>query len=282
MDKQLIQFFIREDAPEGDITTKAVFGKNNQKVRAKFLAKEDLVISGFDTVKAVLHQGFKSLSLKCFFKDGTAVKKGTVIAEISGLVAELLVAERLLLNLLQHLSGVATTTLGYVSEAKKYKVAILDTRKTTAGLRLEEKLAVLHGGGKNHRIGLSDQYLIKDNHIDAAGSITNAIQKVREHQKKSRVKKLIEVEVRDLKEFQEALLLKPDIILLDNMRPQQIKKMVALRNKHSQGKKFPELEISGGVNLKNLKQYTKLGVERISVGALTHSVKAVDISLKIV
>lgn len=191
---------------------------------------------------------------------------------------ELLVAERLILNLLQRASGIATLTQEFTKIAKPFGVQILDTRKTIPGLRALEKQAVLDGGGHNHRHTLSDQYLIKDNHIAAAGSVSLALQQVLTHKKTHKLKAKVEVEVTNLAELKEALALKPDIILLDNMTPALIKKAVALRN---QADKKILLEISGGVTLKNLKTFLPLGVERISVGALTHSAKAVDISLEI-
>ncbi|MBU1917268.1 carboxylating nicotinate-nucleotide diphosphorylase, partial [bacterium] len=219
---------------------------------------------------------FPKVKLSVFKKDSSIVTKGTVIAKVKGPVTDILLMERLCLNLMQRLSGVATLTHAFVTIAKPHKVSILDTRKTTPGLRTEEKKAVVDGRGENHRMSLSDQYLIKDNHIDAAGGVLEAIEQVLKHQKQYRKKPLIEVEVRDEAEFCEALLMQVDVIMLDNMKPAQIKKLVKLRNQ--QGKKSL-LEISGNVTLKNLKKYVTLGVERISVGALTHSARAVDISM---
>lgn len=278
MESTLINFFLNEDAPSGDITTRAVMGSRNPKVRARFLAKQDLVLSGLAVVSKILHQKFPRLKLKMKNRDGAKLKKGTVFGFLSGPVQDILLAERLCLNILQRLSGIATLTSRYVMMAKKYRVDILDTRKTMPGLRIWEKQAVRDGGGVNHRISLSDQYLIKDNHITAAGSVTKALTAVLQHRKKTRSRALIEIEVATLSQLREALPLCPDIILLDNMTPRQIRDCVKIR---SLAGNYPLFEISGGVTLKNLKKYLGLGIERISVGALTHSAPAVDISMKI-
>ncbi|MBF0105821.1 MAG: carboxylating nicotinate-nucleotide diphosphorylase [Deltaproteobacteria bacterium] len=281
MNTKQIHMFLKEDAPQGDITTRAVFGDAAQNVRAEIIAKQAMVVSGFDAVQKILRTRFPKLKLKVLHRDAAPVKNKTVLGLISGPVLDLLVAERLVLNILQRMSGIATQTAGFVKRVHGFKVKILDTRKTTPGLRYEEKRAVKDGGGYNHRVNLSDQYLIKDNHIEAAGSVTLAIQKVKEHRLRSRNKKLIEVEVRNMLEFKEALMMAPDIILLDNMSCAQIKQAVALRNHRvCQGK--PQLEISGGVGLHNIGKYARLGVERISIGALTHSVRAADIAINII
>lgn len=304
MDPYLIKFFLNEDAPHGDITTRAVMGSGNPKARACFLAKEDLVLSGMTAVSQVLRQKFPRLKLKIKKHDGARLKKGIVFAFLQGPVQDILLAERLCLNLLQHLSGIATLTARYVAMARKYQVAILDTRKTTPGLRLWEKQAVRDGGGVNHRTSLSDQYLIKDNHITVAGSVTKALTAVLRHWEKNRVLKrrgeiypariLVEIEIATLSQLQEALPLGPDIVLLDNMTPWQIRECVKIRRElvgaslpalslSKGGRPFhPIFEISGGITLKNLKKYVCLGIERVSVGALTHSAPAVDISMKIV
>lgn len=278
MNSKLSHFFIREDSPRGDITSQAIFKGHFKNVRANFLAKQDLVVSGFDCVREILKENFPELKLAILKTDGSKVRRMTVLAKLTGPVQDVLKAERLCLNLLQRLSGIATLTAQFVAMAGTKKVEILDTRKTTPGLRLEEKKAVRDGGGVNHRFNLSDQYLIKDNHIQAAGSLTLALQKITADCKRRKGKEKIEVEVRNILEFKEALALKPDIILLDNFRPAQIKKLVTIRNRIG---KRPQLEVSGGVTLKNFKRYLNLGVERISIGALTHSALAADISLKI-
>lgn len=278
MNSKLSHFFVREDAPRGDITSRAIFKDHFQNVRAHFLAKQDLVVSGFDCVRGILKENFPELKLAILKTDGSKVRGMTILAKLTGPVQDILKAERLCLNLLQRLSGVATLTAKFVAMAGIKKVEILDTRKTTPGLRREEKRAVRDGGGANHRFNLSDQYLIKDNHIQASGSVTTAIQRVLADRKRRKGKEKIEVEVRNVLEFKEALALKPDIILLDNFKLPQIKRLVAIRNRIG---KTPQLEISGGVSLKNFKRYVNLGVERISIGVLTHSAPAADISLKI-
>lgn len=276
MNLKLIHYFVSEDA--GDITSRAIFGKSRKCAQAHFLAKQDLVLSGFACVREILTECFPKLRLVTYKRDGSKVRKMDVLAKLSGPAQDILRAERLCLNLLQHLSGIATLTSKFVAFAPK--IQVLDTRKTTPGLRQEEKKAVRDGGGFNHRFNLSDQYLIKDNHIQAAGSVTVALEKVKAHRKHRKGNEKIEIEVKNILEFKEALALKPDIILLDNMKPAQIRKLVRLRNQFSG--KTPLLEISGGVTLKNFRQHLNLGVERISIGALTHSAPAVDISLKII
>lgn len=270
--------FLAEDAPGEDITSVAIFGDSSEKSRAVILAKDDLVVSGFFVVKDFLKVCFPEIKTKVLNGDGSKVRKGTDLAILTGPVQALLRAERILLNILQHLSGIATLTSHFVKIAAPHGVKILDTRKTLPGWRDWEKQAVRHGRGLNHRRDLSESYLIKDNHIAAAGSVTTALKNVHAHQKKSGQKKIVEVEVKNILELQEALSLKPDIILLDNMTPAKIRESVKIRNATN---KKVQLEISGGVTLKTLPQLAKLGVERISVGALTHSAPAADISMKI-
>jgi len=278
-----IKQFINEDAPKGDITSLAIFSNKTRFATAQIVAKEDIVVSGFVAVKEVL-KNFRKIKLKITQNDGTFVKKGTLLAEVKGPVTDLLLVERTVLNFLQRLSGIATLTQRFVRRVHSVHgvhLKILDTRKTTPGLRELEKKAVRDGGGVNHRIGLSDQYLIKDNHIDAAGSITEAIIQVRAHQQRQKKKAKIEVEVRNSDEFLEALMFRTDIILLDNMSPRKVRDMVLIRKNKCLRQDWPLLEVSGGVTLKTLKEYCKTGVERISIGALTHSARAVDISMKI-
>lgn len=286
MTKKVVSLALKEDAPYGDITAQAIFGSTAHRAKAKIIAKEDLVVSGFVAVKEVLKK-FGKIRLKVIQCDGTYVENGAIMASLEGPVADLLLVERTLLNFLQHLSGIATLTQQYVHlvhtvhSVHNVQIAILDTRKTTPGLRELEKKAVRDGGGTNHRMSLSDQYLIKNNHIDAAGSVANAMMAVLEHRRRSKRKHLIEVEIQTPEEFIEALMFMPDIILLDNMQPARIKKLVRLRNQLCSGSKKVLLEVSGGVSLQNIRKYLKTGVERISIGALTHSARAVDISMKL-
>lgn len=276
--------FILEDAPQGDITSLAIFGRTSCRARAVIVAKEEMVVSGFVAVKEIL-KNFRKIKLKINRNDGKNAKKGNVLATLEGPVADLLLIERTILNFLQRMSGIATLTQRFVHSVHsihRVHLKILDTRKTTPGLRELEKKAVRDGGGQNHRMNLSDQYLIKDNHIDAAGSVANALMAVLEHRRRLKQKRLIEVEVRTPDEFIEAIMFMPDIILLDNMKPAMIRKLVNLRNRLCAKGKKVLLEISGGVSLQNMKKYLRTGVERISIGALTRSARAVDISMKIV
>ena len=276
--KNLISLSLTEDLPNGDITTQAIFATTPQMATAQFLAKQALVVSGWDIVQELIKIQFKKLKLKILKKNGVLVKSKTIIGTVTGPIQEILVFERLALNFLQHLSGVATHTHAFVQKTKATQTKILDTRKTLPGFRALEKQAVRHGGGHNHRQSLSDQYLIKDNHVDAAGSIKEALQLVFKHQKQAKKKAKIEIEVRNLTELSQALMYQIDIVLLDNMTPKMVKRAVTLRDALAPK---TQIEVSGGITLKNVAHYAKLRVDRISVGAITHSSPAVDISLKI-
>ena len=276
--KALFCNFLQEDAPCGDVTTMAIFGNARHQATARFLAKENLVLSGMDVCRDFLRATFPLLKIKSSARDGDSITQGKIFGEITGPIQNLLVAERTLLNILQHLSGIATLTSQFVEKTKSFKVKILDTRNTLPGWRDWEKAAVRHGGGSNHRRDLSAAYLIKDNHITAAGSISQAVQKVFAHKKNRRKKIQVQVEVKNFKELREALDFSPDVIMLDNMSPKEVRQCVKIRN--AQNPKV-ELEVSGGVTLTTLIRYAATRVERISVGALTHSAKAVDISFKI-
>lgn len=278
MEDRIYKYFLHEDLPQGDITTEAIFGSRKKNVVAQILARQEMVLSGFAVGREFLRVTFPRLCLKSFLHDGDVCRRGDILGKIGGPVQDVLKAERIFLNLVQRLSGIATLTRKFVEQIKPVRVTILDTRKTTPGLRAFERQAVRHGGGKNHRENLSTAYLIKDNHIAAAGSVTLAFQKVMEHRKRLRKKIGIEVEVKNLAELCEALPLEPDIILLDNMNPKKVWRCVQIRNADN-----PKvlLEVSGGVTLDNVKSYAATGVERISVGALTHSAPAVDVSLEI-
>ncbi len=268
---RIIKHAIREDVGDGDITTESIINKN-RKSKAYFLTKEDGVISGLKIAKEVFGYLDKKIKWKSLVKDGDKVKAGTKIAEVKGSVRALLSGERTALNFLQRMSGIATLTSVYVEEVSGTNTKILDTRKTVPGLRLFDKYAVKCGGGTNHRIGLFDMVMIKDNHIKAAGSITKAVNKIR----KSIPKQMkIEVETTNIREVEEALKLNVDVIMLDNMNLNEMTEAVQLINK----KCF--VEASGGVNLESVRAIAETGVDFISVGALTHSVKALDISMKI-
>ncbi|OGV97929.1 MAG: nicotinate-nucleotide diphosphorylase (carboxylating) [Nitrospinae bacterium RIFCSPHIGHO2_12_FULL_39_42] len=273
----LINLALAEDVGSGDITTDAIVSQN-VKGEAYVMAKEDMVLSGIDVFKRVFQLLIQNYELgimnkfKERFKDGEIVRSGKIIIEISGNMRALLTGERTALNFLQRMSGIATLTQKFVNTVRKSKAKIIDTRKTTPNLRILEKYAVRCGGGINHRFGLYDGILIKDNHIKVAGGIIKAVKKVKDnapHLMK------IEVEVKSIKEVRDALKCKADVIMLDNMDISTIKRAVRLINK------VALVEVSGGVNLKNVVEITATGVDYISIGALTHSARAVDISMEI-
>jgi nicotinate-nucleotide pyrophosphorylase (carboxylating) len=268
--EMLVEKALSEDIQNGDITTRNIFSSGKIAV-ADVIAREPMVLSGLDIFKTV----FKKLSPKvvfthCNFQDGDDVLAGESIIKIECDVIPLLEGERSALNILQWLSGIATQTHQFVKKAAPVKV--LDTRKTTPGLRVFEKYAVKCGGGTNHRFGLYDQVLIKDNHIEAAGSISNAVNEVR--QKISKDKK-IEVEAKTLEEVEEALKNNVDIIMLDNMDIERVRQSIRKVNGKAQ------TEISGGVTFDRLEEISKTGADFVSIGALTHSAAAVDISMNI-
>ena len=269
--ERVILTALKEDIGAGDITTNLIIGKKQQ-AKAFFLAKEDGIVAGLAIAKRGFYKLDKKIVWKSFVKDGNFVSVGTRIAEVKGSLRALLTGERTALNILQRMSGIATVTNCFVKIVNGTNTKILDTRKTVPGLRMIDKYAVKIGGGTNHRIGLFDMVLIKDNHIKAAGSITNAVAKIR----KGITKKIkIEVETSNLDEVREALKNKVEIIMLDNMPVAMMKEAVKI----IAGK--AKVEASGNVNLKSIKAIAETGVDYISVGALTHSVKALDISMKI-
>lgn len=279
---RVMKSWVQEDAPQGDETSLAVFGRSTPRAYATILAKQDLVVSGMDIVLDLLRHEFPHLRHERVMKNSRRVKKGASLMRLSGPVSDLLRAERIILNILQHLSGIATLTAQFVAKVRGTKAKILDTRKTLPGWRLAEKQAVRDGGGMNHRFSLSDAYMIKDNHIAAAGSAVIALERVLRHRSRQKTlasrRKTIIVEVTSPSQMNEVMPLKPDVIVLDNMTPAAIRECVKIRGRKS----HPLLEISGGVNLDNVQALAKLGVERVSIGALTHSAKAVDISMEIV
>ena len=266
----LVKKTLSEDIQKGDITTRNIFHDEKNAV-AEVIALEPMVLCGLEIFKAI----FKELTTKVAFtsfeyNDGDEITAEETIIKIQCGAIPLLEGERSALNILQWLSGIATLTRKFVKKAAPVKV--LDTRKTTPGLRIFEKYAVKCGGGTNHRFGLYDQVLIKDNHIEAAGSITNAMNHVRKHVNQD---KKLEIEVKNLKEVKEAINNEADIIMLDNMSIETIKKSISLINGKS------KIEISGGVTYDKLAEISKTGADYVSVGALTHSAPAVDISMKI-
>ncbi|MBI3584441.1 MAG: carboxylating nicotinate-nucleotide diphosphorylase [Nitrospinae bacterium] len=279
----LINLALSEDIGSGDITTNALIPPE-AKGEAYIIAKEDMILSGIDIFKKTIqlvHSLYSDAGIppkfKDRFRDGEMVKNGKIIIEMSGDMRSLLTGERTALNFLQRMSGIAALTRKFVDEAasaspRNDKAKIIDTRKTTPGLRILEKYAVRCGGGLNHRAGLYDGILIKDNHIKAAGGVVKAVKKIREdipHLMK------IEIETKSIEEIKDALKCGVDVIMLDNMDIPTIKRAVKLINK------MVLIEVSGGVNIQNVAGIAATGVDYISIGALTHSAKAVDISMEI-
>jgi len=269
--QQMLQQFFLEDIGERDVTTETIF-PSDQRATGVFLIKEDGVFSGRD----VLVTGYRlldpSIAVTLYKRDGELVKKGEIVAEVSGPIAPLLTGERVILNLMQRMSGIATLTHRAVTILNSKHTRICDTRKTTPGLRMLEKYAVTCGGGYNHRFGLYDAVMIKDNHIAFCGSITKAVEAARArlgHMVK------IEVETETKEQVIEAVEAGADVIMFDNRTPEEIKAFVELVPPST------ITEASGGITLENLAQYGDTGVDYISLGMLTHSAKALDISFNI-
>jgi nicotinate-nucleotide pyrophosphorylase (carboxylating) len=269
--RTFIEKALAEDLGWGDVTTSSIL-RGGEKGTAVVMAKDDLIVAGLGIFEATFHCLDPQLVVKKIKKDGNKAEKGETIAQIAGDLGNILRAERVALNILQRLCGITTATARYVEAVKGTKARIVDTRKTLPGFRVLDKYAVVVGGGHNHRFGLSDGILIKDNHIDAVGGITEAVGRCR-----ARAHHLlkIEVECRNLDEVREALHAGADVLLLDNMSIAEMKKAVLLTN----GKAI--LEASGNVTLDTVREIASTGVDLISVGAITHSVKAADISLLI-
>jgi nicotinate-nucleotide pyrophosphorylase (carboxylating) len=269
--RKIIEAALAEDIGTGDITTSAIVSRDKTGY-AQAIAKDDFVIAGSDIFKEVFLVLDDAIQVKNIISDGDKAKKGSIIAEISGRLVYILQAERVALNLFQRMCGIATLTAKFVEAVHSSKTKILDTRKTMPGLRILDKMAVSIGGGFNHRMGLYDGVMIKDNHIVAAGSIAAAVDMQRRrlpHTLK------IEVETKNMTEVAEALNCGVDIIMLDNMTTDEMKKAVAFVDGRAM------IEASGNVSLQNVAEIAATGVDLISVGELTHSVRAADISLKI-
>lgn len=265
----IVRRALREDLP--DITSEAIFGPGEMG-QARFLVKAPGVLAGLPFASRTFHEVDPSSMFTLKRTDSDVVEPGDVVAEVTGSVIGLLSGERTALNLLQRASGIATMTRRYVDAVRGTNARIYDTRKTAPGLRALDKYAVRCGGGENYRIGLYDMFLVKNNHIDRAGSITAAVERIRA----TKHVQTIMVEVRDTAELDEALAMHPDFILLDNMSPAEMRDAV----KRVAGA-IP-LEASGGITLENVREIAETGVDRISIGALTHSVTALDISMRIV
>jgi nicotinate-nucleotide pyrophosphorylase (carboxylating) len=273
MDKKAIELIkeaLIEDGVDNDITTLNLVSKDKM-LTGSFIVKATGVVSGIDVAKEVFKQINPRIKMEILKANGTFVNRGDVIATIEGPMRDILRGERVALNFLQRMSGIAATTAKFVQELAGTNCKILDTRKTAPLLRVFERQAVRDGGGENHRFNLSDRVLIKDNHIAASGSIQDAVSILRKAVGRGMI---IEVEVETLDEFMEALNTSTDVIMLDNMSNEVMKKCVEL----NEGKK--KLEASGNMELKKVRSVALLGVDYISVGSLTHSYKALDISLK--
>jgi nicotinate-nucleotide pyrophosphorylase (carboxylating) len=272
--REIIRIALEEDIGNGDITTAFLIPEDSES-RALIIAKDNFIVAGIPFIKEVFGFFDREVRFNVFIHDSSKVMKGDVIAEVSGKTRVLLSGERVSLNLLQRLSGIATLTNMFVEKVRGLHAKIVDTRKTTPGLRFMEKYAVRAGGGNNHRFGLFDGILIKDNHIEAVGSITGAAPQQSEGHHLAK----IEVEVENLKDLKEAIEGGADIVMLDNMSVKDMKEAV---NIVRSSKKDVILEASGNVSLENVKEVAETGVDLISIGALTHSATAVDISMKIV
>lgn len=280
----LVRSSLKEDIGKRDITTELLIPEERQ-AKAIILAKEDCVVCGMEITKLVFKTVNHRIQFHSCASDGQYIKKGKVIARIKGRARSILTAERTSLNFLSHLCGIATKTKKFVQTIKPYRVKIMDTRKTIPGLRELQKYAVRVGGGFNHRFKLDEMVLIKDNHLKIQSrqrreKIQNSIERIAQKISK---KIKIEIEVKNLREFKEALKADPDIIMLDNMGIREIKKAVKIRNQllAISHKPLAKLEASGGITLKNIKKVAATGVDMISVGELTHSVKSIDMSLEI-
>lgn len=271
--RERVAQFLSEDCPNGDITALPIFTADSIST-AEIIAEEPLIFAGRDIIRVMFDGGF---TLNLFANDGESADNGSILATIKGSTSEILLRERVLLNLLQRLCGIATLTKKYAEIAYQYKVKILDTRKTTPGLRLFEKFAVAAGGGSNHRLDLSSGILIKDNHITAAGGVIPAVEKL----KSAGYVFPIELEVESSAQILDGLKAGVDGFLLDNMPPEQIAESLKMIRNSPAGKNI-FVEASGGITLENLDDYVKTGVDAISIGALTHSAKASKIHLEFV
>jgi nicotinate-nucleotide pyrophosphorylase len=271
---RLIDLAFAEDIGDGDHTTLSCIPATAMG-KSKLLIKEEGVLAGIEVAKEIFHRFDPELKVEVFINDGAEVKPGDVAMIVSGKVQSLLQTERLMLNVMQRMSGIATTTRKYVKRLEGTKTRVLDTRKTTPGMRMLEKEAVKIGGGVNHRIGLFDMILLKDNHVDFAGGIDKAVSRAKEYCKEKGKDLKIEIEVRNFDEINQVLAIGGvDRIMLDNFNIENTCKAVEMI-----GGRF-EIESSGGITFNTLRDYAECGVDFISVGALTHSVKGLDMSFK--
>lgn len=270
----LITLALEEDLGDGDHTSLSTIPADAMG-RSRLIIKEDGVLSGVDMALEVLKRVDPTLKVEVFIRDGADVRKGDIVFTAEGNIRSLLLAERTLLNIMQRMSGIATMTRRYQDRLKGLKTKVLDTRKTTPGMRIMEKEAVKTGGGTNHRIGLYDMILIKDNHIDFAGGIEKAVERAKDYCRNNHKDLKIEVEVRSLDDVRRVLSLDGvDRIMFDNFTPELTREAVKIVDGRV------ETESSGGITIDNLRDYGEAGVDYISVGAITHSVKGLDMSFK--
>jgi len=285
----IIKYALSEDVGTGDITTlNAVPAGVN--ARAALVARQAGVLAGLDVARLTFREAEPALKFRPMAKDGDVVKPGVAVAQVVGEIGGILKAERTALNFLAHLSGIASLTRRFVEEVRGTGAVILDTRKTTPGLRFLEKFAVKAGGGENHRLALWDMYLVKDNHIRAAGGITAAIDRIA---RTRQADLLLEVEVESLDQLADALRPEVDRILVDNRTPDEVRQAVELVDRWCAGhpsesprrtpdaKRWPQVEVSGGITLETARRYAETGVDFLSVGALTHSAPALNLNLEI-
>ena len=274
LEDRLIDLSFAEDIGDGDHTTLCCIPEDAEG-KSRLLIKEDGILAGVEVAKKVFSRFDNTLKVEVLIQDGTHVKKGDVAMIVTGKVRSLLQTERLMLNIMQRMSGIATMTNKYVKRLEGTHTRILDTRKTTPGMRMLEKQAVKIGGGVNHRIGLFDMILLKDNHVDFAGGIKNAIERCHQYLKEKSLDLKIEIEARNFEELQQVLECGGvDRIMLDNFSVENTRKAVEMINGRF------ETESSGGLTFDTIRQYAECGVDYISVGALTHSVKGLDMSFK--
>jgi nicotinate-nucleotide pyrophosphorylase (carboxylating) len=263
---------LAEDVGPGDVTTASVINKKTRG-RCRIIAREDMTLSGLFVARQVFRELDRKSTLTAVFEEGQRVRRGRTIAIVEGRLGALLTGERVALNIMQRMSGVATLTAEYVKRVRGTGVRILDTRKTTPCMRMLEKYSVAAGGGSNHRFGLYDQVLIKDNHIKAAGGIEDAVASVRA---RLGPEVLVEVEAATISEVRASVAAGADIIMLDNMTPDRVRKAMKVIDGHAL------VELSGGITLETVAEYAATGADFISVGALTHSAPSVDISMDVV
>lgn len=274
--EELIELSIREDIGDGDHSSLSTISSENRG-KMRLLVKQDGILAGVEVAKMVFRRLDPTVDFEQILNDGDRIKVGDVAFYVSGKLTTLLQSERIILNIMQRMSGVATQTDTYVKRLEGLKTKVLDTRKTTPGMRVLEKMAVKIGGGENHRIGLFDMVILKDNHIDFAGGITNAVTKCREYLKANGKNIKIEVEVRSMSDIKEVFAVGGvDRIMLDNFTPEQTREAVNFIASRI------EVESSGGITIDTMRDYAECGVDFISVGALTHQIKSLDLSLKAV